>query len=125
MLQLRNAGLLNLGINNDLAIQIASTRGVAPRKTTASAAFHFWSWVAIGVFVLSIYLSFTKAWWWFILGFIGMSLIWKANKKGNSENLLDAAMIEGEFYERVRTFGGWLYQIEDGEAEKFKTPAKQ
>jgi hypothetical protein len=121
MLQLRNAGVLNLGINNDLAAQIANARGGAPTKSTASVAFHFWNWVAVGVFGYSIYTSFTKAWWWFIPGFIGMSIIWSANKKGNSENLLDAGLRDGEFYERVRNIGGWIYQIESSEAEQFKT----
>ncbi len=121
MLELRNAGQLNLGINNDLATQISSLRGTGPRQTTASTAFHFWSWIAVGVFIYSIYLSFTSAWWWFIPGFVVMRIEWSANKKGTSENLLDAAMIDQDFYERVRTMGGWLYQMESSQAEKFTT----
>jgi hypothetical protein len=121
MLQLKNAGLLNLGINDTLAAQIANARGAGPRKSTASAAFHFWNWVAVGALVYSLYLSFTNAWWWFIPGVIVMSIIWGANKRGNSENLLDAALTDGEFYERVRSIGGWIYQMESSEAEQFKT----
>lgn len=120
MLHLKNAGLLNLGINNSLAVEIANARGAGPGKSTASAAFHFWNWIAVGIFVYSIYISFTQAWWWFIIGFIAMNVIYKANKKGTSENLLDAALIDGEFYERVRTINGWLYQLDDSEAGKYK-----
>lgn len=120
MIELRKAGLLNLGIDNLLASRIASARGVSPKTTTASAAFHFWSWVAMCVFIYSIYLSFTQSWWWFIPGLVVMQAIWKANKKGNSENLLDAAMIDPEFYERVKTMSGWLYELEDSEAEEGK-----
>lgn len=120
MIELRKAGLLNLGIDNTLAARIAGAKGLGPKTTTASAAFHFWSWVAMGLFIYSIYLSFTDSWWWFIPGFVVMSVIWKANKKGNSENLLDAAMIDLEFYERVRSMSGWLYELEDSEAEKLK-----
>jgi hypothetical protein len=53
------------------------------------------------------------------VGFIALQAIWRGNKKGGSENLLDAAMIDSEFYERVRSFDGWLYQIEESEAEKY------
>lgn len=121
MLELRSAGRLNLGINNDLATQISNARGAGSQKTTSSAAFHFWNWVAVGVFIYSIYLSFTSSWWWFIPGFIAMRVVWAANKKGNSENLLDSAMIDEGFYERVRSVGGWLYQMEEDEAMKYKT----
>lgn len=120
MIELRKAGLLNLGIDNLLAARIAGARGLGPKSTTASAAFHFWSWVAMGAFIYSIYVSFTQSWWWFIPGFVVMRAVWKANKKGNSENLLDAAMIDQEFYERVKSMGGWLYELEDSEAEKVK-----
>ena len=120
MSELSKAGLLNLGIDNILAARIASVRGLEPKTTTASAAFHFWSWVAMGLFIYSIYLSFTQSWWWFIPGFVVMNAIWKTNKKGNSENLLDAAMIDREFYERVRSMSGWLYELDGSEAERVK-----
>jgi hypothetical protein len=119
MVELRNSGKLNLGINNDVAAEIANTAGMGPTKTTSNAAFHFWSWVAIGSFGYSIYLSFTDSWWWFIVGLIAMSVIWKANKKGNSENVLDAAMIDEDFYNRVKDLGGWLYEMEENAASDF------
>jgi len=119
MLELRGSGDLNLGIDDRLATQIANAKGEGPNKTSANVAFHFWNWIAIGGLGYSIYLSFTDSWWWFIVGFIGVSVIWKANKKSNSENFLDAAMIDQEFYERVQEFGGWLYQIEETVAEKY------
>jgi hypothetical protein len=49
-----------------------------------------------------------------------MSVIWNANKKGNSENLLDAALFDQDFYERVKAAGGWLYQMDESTAEPFK-----
>jgi hypothetical protein len=119
MVRLRKAGQLNLGISDSLSIQI-STSTIKPTKTTASAAFAFWGWVAIGLFLFSIYWSFVSSWWWFIVGFAAMIIVWKANKKGNSENLLDAAMIDEEFYDRVRNLGGWMYQVEEDEVAKFR-----
>ena len=119
MLELKRSGHLNLGIEDSLSAQILNARGVASTKTTASAAFTFYNWLAFGILGYTIYLSFTSNWWWFIVGFIALQVIWSANKKGGSENLLDAALIDSEFYERVRSFDGWLYQIEESEAEKY------
>ena len=124
MLELKNAGLLNLGIDDNISARIAYAKRTASKKTAASTAFHFWNWVGIAVFLFSILLSFTISWWWFIPGFVGMHIIWQANKLGNSQNLLDAALIDEEFYERVRTIGAWLYQIDDSAVETFKIPIK-
>ena len=119
MLELKNAGFLQLGIDDTLSSQILNEKEIAPIKTTASAAFKFYSWLAMGAFGYSIYLSFTSNWWWFIVGIFVMQIIWSANKKGGSENVLDAALIDSDFYERVRQLGGWLYKIEESEAEKY------
>jgi hypothetical protein len=119
MLELRNAGSLNLGINDTLSANILIEKGIAPTSTTASAAFTFYNWIAVGIFIYSIYLSFTSNWWWFILGFLAKRVVWGANKKGGSENLLDAAMIDSEFYDRVKELGGWMYQMEESDAKKY------
>lgn len=92
MLHLKNAGKLTLSIHNDLAALIVHLRWLAPSKRTASAAFHVWNWLA-----------------------------GRVKKKGNSEIVLDAGLADGEFYERVRKIGGWLYHIDASEADKFKT----
>ncbi len=119
LIALREAGHLNLGMDNSLAATVSNNPESGPANKTSSAAFHFWSWVAIGVFGYSVYLSFTDAWWWFIPGLVLMSAIWKANKKGNTENLLEAAFSDKDFYERVRMANGWIYQIEETKAAKY------
>ena len=115
---LRKAGRVNLGIDNETAARAISA-GAGPSKGGSSAAFHFYSWFALGVFVVSIYFSFTSAWWWFIPGLIAMSMIWSANKSGNSGNLLDAAMYDEEFYERFRENGIWQYEMAEEDAQKY------
>ena len=120
MLELKNAGHLNLGIDDSLSTQILNAKGVAPTTTTASAAFHFYNWLGFGILGYTIYLSFTSNWWWFIVGFFALQFIWSANKKSGSENLLDAALIDSEFYDRVKSFDGWIYQLEESEAGKYK-----
>ncbi len=119
MLRLREEGKLNLGIKDEVAAQFQNNKGFNSQHRVSNAAFHLWSWVAIGVFLYSIYLSFTDKGWWFVLGFIVMSVIWKANKKANSENILADAMENEALYERIRSVCGWLYQIDAEVAAEF------
>ena len=115
---LMKGGKINLGIDNETATK-AVAAGAGPIKDGSAAAFHFYSWLAIGVFIVSIYFSFTSAWWWFVPGLIGMRMIWTANKSGNAENLLDAAMHDKEFYERFRAAGVWQYEMCEEDAQKY------
>jgi hypothetical protein len=117
--QLRENGHLQLGMDDRLAMEISNNPKLGPAKPTTSLAFHLWNWVAIGGFVYTVYLSFTDAWWWFIPGLILMSVVFKSNKKGNTQNLLEAAFDDGDFYERVREVGGWVYQMDEEQAAKF------
>ena len=110
MVLMRQSGILSLGVDNNLAAGLVNN-SLGPKSTTASAAFHFWNWVGLFLFVGSVYWSFTKDWWWFIIGGIAYSAIWKSNKKGNAENFLDAAMTDKDFYDRVMAMGGWMYEI--------------
>lgn len=121
MVRLRNAGTLNLGIRNDVAERITQVKGFGPSKTTAVAAFKFWNFVGFCVLGYTIYLSFTSNWWWFLVGFFGAGIIFNANKKGNSQNLLDAAMIDKDFYDRVLQLDGWMYQVKDEDVDTVKS----
>ncbi len=98
---------------------LANTPGMGPKKTSANIAFHFWNWVGFIGLGYTIYLSFVSDWWWFIIGFIGLSIIWKANKKGNAQNYLSAAFLDKDFYERVCKIKGWFYEIEETAVEKY------
>jgi len=120
MVALRNSGKLNLGMLDDIAIQVADDARYAPKSIKTNLAMHFWSWVAVGQFIYSIYESFTGIWWLFIPSFFLMIVIHRANKKGTSQNLLDEAMGDKNFYERVRKANGWLYEIDEKDAKKYK-----
>tara|TARA_B110000305_G_C19088154_1_gene469456 strand:+ start:216 stop:629 length:414 start_codon:yes stop_codon:yes gene_type:complete len=119
MIELRKSGKLNLGIDNAIALKIADKASFKKPKTIG-AAMHFWNWIAIGCLVYSIYLSFTSFWWAFIPGIIIMSVIWNANKKGNSDNLLDEGQRNKEFYEQIRSLDGWMYEIDEDIFNQFK-----
>ena len=110
LVELREAGKVQLGIVDDFAAQIAQEKSLGP-QTTADSAFHFWNIVAFGGFLYTLYLSFTDAWWWGVVGLLGSIWVFRSNKKGNSENYLDAAMLDEEFYQRVQNSNGWLYQM--------------
>ena len=56
-----------------------------------------------------MYLSFTDAWWWFLIGIVGFGVISKANTKAHTENYIDAAMTDEDFYERLIRLNVWLY----------------
>lgn len=118
MKQLREAGQLNLGIDQAVAASVAQG-DLMPKKQTVGAAFYFWSWIAVAVFLVSIYFSFTDSWWWFIPGIIAMRIIWGANKQGNAGNLMDLAMDDPDFYDKLRDKGLWLYQVEEDAAEPY------
>ena len=91
MLKLRQEGKLNLGMINDVAMKIADNPELAPKAKSSGIAMHFWSWVAVGQFLYSIYWSFTGLWWVFIPSLFLMGAIHSANKKGTSQNLLSEA----------------------------------
>ncbi|MHC2282906.1 hypothetical protein ACVME8_009549 [Bradyrhizobium diazoefficiens] len=56
----------------------------------------------------------------FIVGIVGAIVISKANQGANAENVLDAAMIDRDFYERVRKINGWQYEIDEVEAQRYR-----
>jgi len=120
-IRLRSAGRINLGVDNALAAQISNISPMFEGSGVA-AAFHFWIWVAVGVFVYSIYDSVTsERWWAFIAGALFGFIILKVNKTSNAENLLDRAMRDETFYEQVREMGGWRYEIDESYIENVKS----
>lgn len=119
MMKLRKSGKLNLGMINDLAVKIADNAKYAPSSKGSSVAMHFWSWIAVGQFLYSIYWSFTGLWWIFIPSFFLMFAIHRANKKGTSQNLLAEAERDESFYEKIRKIDGWEYEIDENEAKKY------
>ena len=118
LVALRKDGRLTLGINNEAA-KVMLAQGLGPKKSTADVATHLFSWVAIGVFIASIVLSFTWHWWVFIPGFFLMRIIWGAAKAALPDNYLDAAFFDEDFYERGRSLGVWLYQLAPEDAHKY------
>ena len=120
MLKLRQQRVLNLGMVNDVAMKISNNSDLAPTIKSTKIAMHFWSWVAVGQFLYSIYLSFTGTWWVFIPSLFLLGAIHSANKKSTSQNLLVEAERDKEFYEKIRKLDGWDYEMNEETAKKYK-----
>ena len=118
LVELRQAGKLNLGMGQEDAAKIANDPRYAP-KTTANAAFKFWNFVTTAGFFYAVYLSFTDAWWWIVIGLFGCMVVFRANKKGHTQNYLDAAFADEEFYEKLRMHNVWLFQMSEEDAAPF------
>lgn len=116
--ELRARNLINLGIVNDIASLVSSNKSLSPKKTTASAAYKFWNFIAVAVLLLGIFKGITDSLWFLLLGVIASGVISKSNKKGNAENLLDAAMIDKEFYEKILALKGWMYQVDEEDIDQ-------
>lgn len=110
MFKLYKQNALQLGVNNAIAARISGNLKV---KGNVSAAFHLFNWIAVAIAFYGIYLSFTKHWWFFIVGLFITSIIWKANKEGNAENVVNAAISNSELYNTVLAMNGWMYMIDE------------
>ena len=119
MLRLRQAGILILGIYSKLAEQIS--QNYIPRKTMEATADRPWSWVIFLGLLSILYFSFTSYLWWFIfiVGCVALGTLLPA--QSNSENVLDAAIIDKEFYDQINSLNGWRYVMEEKEADKYRT----
>ncbi|UDL90287.1 hypothetical protein LGH82_02565 [Mesorhizobium sp. PAMC28654] len=117
LVELHKQGKVNLGMSEEFALRLA-TSGIHPKGSTRHA-FKFFTglaWVVAGV---GLYWAFTSAWWWGVLGLIGMVVILNGNKSGHAQNLMYAALGDESFYERVRELNGWRYQIDEDAAADF------
>ena len=117
--QLRLDGKCNLGIQDEIAHQISTRKDLVPKGSSTRGAYAFWITVAFGIFVYSIYLSFTWAWWSFIIGLVIMGFIGSVNKRSNSENVLDDAFNNKDFYEKLRGMNCLVYQLDPKVAESY------
>ena len=109
---------ISLGMHKDVARAIALNKELCP-KTTGRLAFIIWDWVAFIALGVSLYATFVYAWWWFIVGFVAMGLIHRANVSANTSNMTEPAYFDPDYYERIRERGGWMYRIAPEDAAQF------
>jgi len=114
MRHLRDSNDLHLGIDNTDATKYV-IEGLVKNKGVWAAST-FYSWIAIGIFIYSIYLSYTIQWWIFIPGFFLMRIVWNATKQTNADYVIDDAMTNSRLYHRVKDDGNWLYYLHEEKA---------
>ena len=109
MVSLREKGQLNFGIdrltgqhltNNHAVLQLADDPALL--KATWRA-HNFWTWTMLGGFAFTVYLSFTSAWWFFIIGFVAMGVFNPILVRSNEENLLEVMIKDKSLYEAMHT----------------------
>jgi len=107
MISLREKGQLNFGIdrltgqhmtNNVNILQLADDPALL-RATWR--AHNFWTWAMLGGFAFTVYLSFTSAWWFFIIGFVAMGVFNPMLVRSNEENLLEVMIKDKSLYEAM------------------------
>tara|TARA_B110000238_G_C15898084_1_gene340733 strand:+ start:252 stop:662 length:411 start_codon:yes stop_codon:yes gene_type:complete len=118
LLKLKEDNKISLTIDNVLAIDILTKRALRPGNTYLYT-FVVFSFCAIGALIYSIYLSFTNSWWWFIPGFFISFSIWEGNRKSVAKNLIEEALRDENFYDRIKKIQGWAYRMEENDAKKY------
>lgn len=119
MLALKRAGDLTLGIGNDTALRISQTPALKPAGISFARSANARNWIAVAIFLGSVYLSFIDEWWHVLFGLATMLILGKNTKKLNIEKILVAAEIDPVFYDSVRASGDWLYRIDEAKAAPF------
>ena len=94
--KLHLVGKCNLGVPNDLAEKIAVDTDLMAGSNAGSK-----NWIGIflslGIFIYSIYLSFTWAWWSFMPGWLLAGIISIRNRKNTSKDVLKFALENEDF----------------------------
>ena len=117
--ELWSSGLLKLGLSEEAAVRISMHRALRPPNVSVSLAFVFWLYGSWAILIFSIYLSFARHWWWFILGFILFGLVFEANKRANAQNVTKAALYDAFYYDALRAQGLWRYRLDESYAAPF------
>ena len=111
------SGKCRFGVNVHVATQVTSNAFAT--SSGIFLAFLFFNTIAIICFLVSIYLSFTWAWWAFFPGFLIAYFIMKLNGKSNAENVLRAALQDEDLYNDLRSIPNSTYLIDQNTAQQF------
>ena len=113
VISLRQKGVLNLGIDPLLATKIMIESGKYLGKLKTIILFNLMSWIIWIGFGFTIYMAFTREWWWILIGLVGSSITWNLIKRNNAFVIIDLGMKNVEFYNAVLDIEGWMYEIKN------------
>jgi len=119
MKSLHKMGHLNIGIDSLTAKEMTNNSNILqladdPKLLKATwSAYNFWMFGMFGLFCLSIFLSFTTAWWAFIVGMVVLAIINPHLTKSNEENLLEIMLKDKGLYEAMHTAKRLNFQVDE------------
>ena len=45
--------------------------------------------------------------------------MWEGNRKSVANNLTEEALRDGNFYDKIKKIQGWIYRMDENEAERY------
>ena len=125
MVELNKEGSLNLIIVDSLEKQIDSLAQNESKNISSGYKLTKRKIIALGVLGVSFYFGINESWGWLGIGLIAAVII-VLKKENNNTNIIDLAIKDAEFFERVKEMKGWTFQIEEGkEKEYLVRPAEE
>ncbi len=125
MVELNKEGSLNLLIVDSLEKQIYSLAQNESKNISSGYKLTKRKIIALGVLGVSFYFGINESWGWLGIGLIAAVII-VLKKENNNTNIIDLAIKDAEFFERVKEMKGWTFQIEEGkEKEYLVRPAEE
>ena len=118
MIELHKDGFLNLSIKPSLETQIERLANKELKKITSGYELTPRHVIALGVLGVSVYFGINDSLGWLVIGLVAVVII-AIGKSGNTENPLDLAMRDAEFFNRVRDVKGWIFHIEEDKGKEY------
>jgi len=110
LLELGKQGQVHLGVYNNISQRMARIPECPKRVRSANM---LWICVAAILLIGGAVLSYFHQWYVILMGMFLASIIYCANRKANSENVVNAAYTHKDYYEKGLLMDAWLYQFYD------------
>ena len=118
MIELYKDGLLELRIDSSLINKVLELAKNDLKKVTSWYELTPRPTVALVVLGISVYFGINDSLGWLGIGIMVAAMI-VVFKPIYTEKLIDLAMIDAEFFEKVNEIEGWIFQIEEGKEKEY------
>ena len=105
MVELNKEGSLNLIIVDSLEKQIDSLSQNESKNISSGYKLTKRKIIALGVLGVSFYFGINESWGWLVIGIIAAAII-VLKKENNNTKIIDLAIKDAEFFERVKEMEG-------------------
>ncbi len=117
-------GYLQLGMDSITAKEMTNNPNIlqfADNKSILKAswrAHNFWVYAELAGLGYTVYLSFTSAWWWFLIGIVAISFLQGILNKSNEQNLLDALLNDKGLYDAMNSAKRLSFNVDESLLDK-------